>query len=49
MADVYYSNKLRSWHLCFTFRNFHDAKVIHKRYGQIPQEILNRTEILEIR
>lgn len=26
MADVYYSDRLWSWHLCFTFRDFQDAK-----------------------
>ena len=30
MTDVYYSDRLRSWHLCFTFSDFEGAKLFIK-------------------
>ena len=40
MSDVYYSNKLRSWHLCFTFRDFQDAKSFIKDMDKYDRRFL---------
>ena len=40
MSDVYYSDKLRSWHLCFTFRDFEDAKFFIKDMNKYDRKVL---------
>ena len=40
MADVYYSDRLRSWHLCFTFRDLEDAKLFIKDMEKYDRKVL---------
>ncbi len=40
MSDVYYSARLRSWHLCFTFRDFENAKSFIKDMDKYDRRFL---------
>lgn len=40
MSDVYYSDKDRSWHLCFSFRDFEDAKSFVKDMNGYDRKVL---------
>lgn len=40
MSDVYYSARLRSWQLCFTFRDFEDAKSFIKDMDKYDRRFL---------
>lgn len=40
MSDVFYSDRHRSWHLCFTFRDFQDAKLFIKGMDKYDRKVL---------
>lgn len=40
MSDVYYSGTVRSWHLCFTFREFENAKSFMKDIDKYNRRFL---------
>lgn len=40
MADVYYSDRHRSWQLCFTFRDFQNAKSFIKDMDRYDKRFL---------
>lgn len=40
MADVYYSDRLRSWRLCSTFRDFWDARSFVEDMDKYDRKIL---------